>query len=332
VIRSMTGFGAGRAQAGAEIVAAEIRSVNGKFCEVRAHLPRGLAGLDQVVGKIVKARVARGVIDVTVRREGADGARTATATVDLPLAAAYTKAMRELREELGLAGDVTVHDLVGLEGVLVLTEPPPDIGPAADALERAIATALDALGEMRRRERLKAPPMIAGLAMHDIEIAGDNDGAAGQYRERGKLLPQQPAEYRRPDERGVFQGRQEGYLAVAEGLGQQELPDGAGAGEDDEYDDVAALGCHPLLRNDSTRAQDQEHRKPEQHAVAGLGVADPAREGNGDGVSEGSRQRQEGSQAEACAARLQDDDHTGEADENGNPAPRPHPLAEQGHR
>jgi len=152
VIRSMTGFGAGRAQAGAEIVAAEIRSVNGKFCEVRAHLPRGLAGLDQVVGKIVKARVARGVVDVTVRREGADGARTATATVDLPLAAAYTKAMRELREELGLAGDVTVHDLVGLEGVLVLTEPPPDIGPAADALERAIATALDALGEMRRRE------------------------------------------------------------------------------------------------------------------------------------------------------------------------------------
>jgi len=152
VIRSMTGFGAGRAQAGAEIVAAEIRSVNGKFCEVRAHLPRGLAGLDQVVGKIVKARVARGVVDVTVRREGADGARTATATVDLPLAAAYTKAMRELREELGLAGDVTVHDLVGLEGVLVLTEPPPDIGPAADALERAIATALDALEEMRRRE------------------------------------------------------------------------------------------------------------------------------------------------------------------------------------
>ena len=152
MIRSMTGFGAGRAQAGAEIVAAEIRSVNGKFCEVRAHLPRGLAGLDQVVGKIVKARVARGVVDVTVRREGADGARTATATVDLPLAAAYTKAMRELREELGLAGDVTVHDLVGLEGVLVLTEPPPDIGPAADALERAIATALDALGEMRRRE------------------------------------------------------------------------------------------------------------------------------------------------------------------------------------
>jgi uncharacterized protein (TIGR00255 family) len=152
VIRSMTGFGAGRAQAGAESVAAEIRSVNGKFCEVRAHLPRDLAGLDQVVAKIVKARVARGVIDVTVRREGADVARSATPTVDLPLAAAYTKALRELREELGLAGDVTVHDLVGLEGVLALSEPPADIGPAADALERAISAALDALEEMRRRE------------------------------------------------------------------------------------------------------------------------------------------------------------------------------------
>jgi uncharacterized protein (TIGR00255 family) len=148
----MTGFGAGRAQAGTETVAAEIRSVNGKFCEVRAHLPRDLAGLDQVVAKIVKARVARGVVDVTVRREGAAGGRNAMPTVDLPFAAAYTKALRELKEELGLAGDVSLHDLVALEGVLAVTEPAPDIGPAADALERALSIALDALEDMRRRE------------------------------------------------------------------------------------------------------------------------------------------------------------------------------------
>jgi len=38
VIRSMTGFGAGRAQVGGETVAVELRSVNGKFCDVRTHL------------------------------------------------------------------------------------------------------------------------------------------------------------------------------------------------------------------------------------------------------------------------------------------------------
>jgi uncharacterized protein (TIGR00255 family) len=152
VIRSMTGFGAGRAQAGSETVAAELRSVNGKFCDVRTHLPRDLAGLEQVVARIVKSRVARGVVDVTVHRESEGAVRGATPAVDLPLAAAYAKAFRELQAELGLAGEVTVHDLIGLDGVVTLADRAPDLGPLAEAVERALSAALDALEEMRRRE------------------------------------------------------------------------------------------------------------------------------------------------------------------------------------
>ncbi|HYZ88889.1 MAG TPA: YicC/YloC family endoribonuclease, partial [Myxococcales bacterium] len=152
MIRSMTGFGAGRAQAGSESVAAELRSVNGKFCDVRTHLPRDLAGLEQVVARIVKARLARGVVDVTVRRESEGTVRGAIPAVDLPLAAAYAKAFRELQAELGLAGEVTVHDLIGLDGVVTLAERAPDLGPLAEAVERALSAALDALEEMRRRE------------------------------------------------------------------------------------------------------------------------------------------------------------------------------------
>src|SRR5690348_9315255 len=82
VIRSMTGFGAGRAQAGGESVAVELRSVNGKFCDVRTHLPRDLSGLEPVIAKIVKSRVARGVVDVSVRRDAPGTIRGATPRVD----------------------------------------------------------------------------------------------------------------------------------------------------------------------------------------------------------------------------------------------------------
>jgi uncharacterized protein (TIGR00255 family) len=188
VIRSMTGFGAGRAHAGTETVAAELRSVNGKFCEVRVHLPRDLAGLEQVVAKIVKSRLARGVVDVTVRREVPGAVRGATPAVDLPLAAAYAKALRELREELGLSGDVTVHDLVGLEGVLSLADTTPDVGPAAEALERAISAALDALEEMRRREgEALARDLSARLSMVEKGAATIREAAPQSveaYRER----------------------------------------------------------------------------------------------------------------------------------------------------
>jgi len=148
----MTGFGAGRAQAGGESVAVELRSVNGKFCDVRTHLPRELAGLEPVVARIVKSRVARGVVDVNVRREAPGSVRGAAPRVDLGLAAAYAKALREMRAELGLSGELTLHDLVGLEGVVGLSEIVADPEPAAKALEGALADALDALDDMRRRE------------------------------------------------------------------------------------------------------------------------------------------------------------------------------------
>ena len=152
MIRSMTGFGAGRAQAGGESLAVEIRSVNGKFCDVRAHLPRELAGLEPVVARIVKSRVARGVVDVNVRREAPGSVRGAAPRIDLGLAAAYAKALREMRAELGLSGELTLQDLVGLEGVVGLSEVAADPGPAAQALEKALADALDALDDMRVRE------------------------------------------------------------------------------------------------------------------------------------------------------------------------------------
>jgi uncharacterized protein (TIGR00255 family) len=147
----MTGFGAARGEAGGEALTVELRAVNGKFCEVKARLPRELSPLEPELVKTIKARVSRGVIDVFVRRESAT-ARGIVPQLNLPLAAAYAKALRELKGELGLAGEPTVHDVAGLEGVISLGESTPDTAALAAALQAALAAALEALEQMRRRE------------------------------------------------------------------------------------------------------------------------------------------------------------------------------------
>ena len=147
----MTGFGAGRGEAGGEAVSVELRSVNAKFCEVKPRLPRELIALEVDLVKAIKGRVHRGVIDAFVRRE-AGGARGTTPRADVALAAAYAKVLRELKDSLGLAGEPTVQDLADMEGVISLGEEPPDMEAAAGALHRALATAMDALDGMRRRE------------------------------------------------------------------------------------------------------------------------------------------------------------------------------------
>src|SRR5439155_620256 len=78
--------------------------------------------------------------------------RVSAPRADLVLAAAYAKALRELKDSLGLAGEPTVQDLAAMEGVISLGEAVPDAEAAASALRRAVDGAIEALDVMRRRE------------------------------------------------------------------------------------------------------------------------------------------------------------------------------------
>jgi len=151
LIRSMTGFGAGRGEAGGEAISVELRAVNGKFCEVKPRLPRELSSLEPELAKTIKGRISRGVVEAFVRRD-AGGARGSVPRADLALAAAYAKAFRELKDSLGLAGEPTVQDLAAMEGVISLGESAPEPEAAAAALQQALSAAIDALDQMRRRE------------------------------------------------------------------------------------------------------------------------------------------------------------------------------------
>jgi uncharacterized protein (TIGR00255 family) len=150
MIRSMTGFGAGRGSAGGEELDVEVRSVNHKFCEVKVRLPRELAALEMDAQKAVRERLARGGVDVTVRRSG--GAAPVAPRVDLALAEAYARAFSELQARLALPGTITMADVAGAEGVVRLDERALDQEAAREALRVALAAALDALISMRARE------------------------------------------------------------------------------------------------------------------------------------------------------------------------------------
>lgn len=159
MIRSMTGFGAGRGQGGGEEIDVEVRSVNHKFCEVKARLPRELAALESEMVRMVKDRLARGGIEVTVRRSAARGALSPR--VDHLLASEYARAFADLRERLRLPGEVTLADVLSAEGVVGLEERAADLETIRAAAGQALSQALGALASMRERE--------GGALARDIE-------------------------------------------------------------------------------------------------------------------------------------------------------------------
>lgn len=153
----MTGFGSGRASAGAEEVTVELRAVNGKFGEVKPRFPRELLSLEGEAIRQVKERVSRGTVELTVRR-GGTGAAQLEPRVDEALAALYAARFRALQQRLGLAGEVSIADVAGAEGVVTVTERAPDVEAAGRALTLAIDQAVRELVAMRERE---------GAALHE---------------------------------------------------------------------------------------------------------------------------------------------------------------------
>ncbi|MGC3996058.1 MAG: YicC/YloC family endoribonuclease [Anaeromyxobacter sp.] len=150
MIRSMTGFGAGRGAAGGEEIDVEVRSVNHKYCEVKVRLPRELSALEHEVVRAVKDRLARGGVEVAVRRSTPGSA--VSPRVDVPLAESYARAFAEVQARLGLPGSVTLGDIIHAEGVVRLDERTIDLDHAGEALRRALTQALSALLAMRARE------------------------------------------------------------------------------------------------------------------------------------------------------------------------------------
>ncbi len=147
----MTGFGAGQAKVDSEELSVEVRSWNHKFCEVKVRLPRELASLEQGVVKAVKDRIARGSVEVFAKRQSPDGGGVAP-TVDMALAREYFAALSSLAAELRLAGEVRLQDIAAQPGVITVAEREVDLAKASEAMDSALAQALERLGEMRQVE------------------------------------------------------------------------------------------------------------------------------------------------------------------------------------
>lgn len=150
MIASMTGYGKAEAPLGDLMVAVEVRSVNHRFCEVAARVPKSLAGSEARFRKVVQRRVARGRIDLVVAAGGEH--QTRTIAVDAELARQYYDALKSLQQQFGLSGEITVQMVATSRDVLTFVERETDSIALADHVETLITRAIDELDAMRRQE------------------------------------------------------------------------------------------------------------------------------------------------------------------------------------
>ncbi len=148
---SMTGFGRADVRTEETAVSAEIAGVNGRYLDIIVKLPPEAAALEIGLKRLVKDRVDRGRVSVSVSTQRL-GAVASRVTLDENAAQQYVASSRALAKRLGLRNDLTLTSILSLPEV-ARTEGQREPNEEERAvIEKAVLLALDEFQSMRRAE------------------------------------------------------------------------------------------------------------------------------------------------------------------------------------
>lgn len=116
MIKSMTGYGRGQQIADGREITVEIKSVNHRYFEFSARVPRAYGYLEEKFKSFVQGKVARGKVEVGVTIFNIEG-KDAQIEVNQSIAVGYVEALRKANETIGLNDDLSLSQLIRLPDI-----------------------------------------------------------------------------------------------------------------------------------------------------------------------------------------------------------------------
>jgi uncharacterized protein (TIGR00255 family) len=150
----MTGFGSAEAAVGASRIAVEIKSVNHRFFSPSIKTPSALARLDTDIRELLRQRVIRGHVTVSVR-VGTDV--ESGPKIDFARVAAYAEQVAALQQQFGMTQPVSMDVLLRLPQVITSE----DVATEPDKPEDTLAVVRQALEEMDQMRAVEGRKLAA---------------------------------------------------------------------------------------------------------------------------------------------------------------------------
>lgn len=152
MISSMTGFGRGQAQSANASVSIELRSVNSRYCEVSARLPRQLAEYETRIQNLIKQSITRGRINIQLQLESSVEEGLAV-TLNQSAVRGYVQLLNTLKETSGIDEPITLSHLLSFPNVVSSIEESTETSEDLwNAIEAAMQKAIASLKNMRQQE------------------------------------------------------------------------------------------------------------------------------------------------------------------------------------
>lgn len=185
--RSMTGFGRAHQIIDGREILVEIKSVNHRYFEFNARVPRTYNYLEEKLKTLVQGSVSRGKVELSVSIYTLDGI-DAEIQLNRETAAGYVQALRAVKDELNLTDDLSLSTLSGLQDVFSIHKIIEDEQVIWHAVQPVAQQALDSFVAMRSQEGQRLKNDLLGK-LDDIEqqvllIEEQSPVTVQHYRER----------------------------------------------------------------------------------------------------------------------------------------------------
>lgn len=151
-MKSMTGYGLGKAQNASISLEASLRAVNGRFLEIRFHLPKEYIPFETELKKLLQGYFERGTIDLFISRKEVPGVGEKTVVLNKKLAQEYMKALKSLEVLMKSKSVIHLESLARFPDVLVLEQSQAVSPKEKQALIKAVTLAIKACDQERLRE------------------------------------------------------------------------------------------------------------------------------------------------------------------------------------
>ena len=160
-MNSMTGFGSHRFRGRDLELDVHVKSVNGRFLEVRLHLPKEFAPFEGEVRAALRGW-DRGTVDVFVQRRPLRPRGRPTVQINDHHAVYWAKRLRDLNRKLGFTAEVTLRDVLAMPQVLEGDEAHVDARAELGPLIKATRAAVAACGRVRKSEGVRLKRELLG--------------------------------------------------------------------------------------------------------------------------------------------------------------------------
>ena len=187
MIKSMTGYGRGQQIIDGREITVEIKSVNHRYFEFSARVPRAYGYLEEKLKSFVQGKVSRGKVDVGVTIFNIEG-KDAQIEVNQSIAVGYIDALRKANETIGLTDDLALSQLIRLPDIFNVIKTTEDEEVIWNLVKIVAEEALNKFVSMRETEGQKMKEDIKSRLSYISELVAKVEKRSPMvteaYRER----------------------------------------------------------------------------------------------------------------------------------------------------